>query len=1058
MFHIDEKYSGLEKRKTIGYFKGKELERQELRKKLHPISRDIDNYFHSGIHKKAWWPNGLFRRKKYYYYAEPGLGCFYENNNVEQLKDLRELQNDSKKDKLKNFIEYNYIEDNQYAITIEYCSNCEEHKTHTFHKAESYKNYAISLQKCILLRFPFIKVILKPIDTDILKGKLPKIKENGEKIFINDKFKDVRIGAFEVQICFKKNGEELKKALLHSKLQTKQFPQINKILDKIVSYLPTFHGKIITYEKEEDKNENSKENNNDDLYKKELMEGLQINIYLLNNEKIMKITNEAWEDIQTQQDPHKRQIMIKKLKIQKKENMFKNDSMIYNYSNKNRPKSSINGYRVYHKSQSTKNTLRLSTNKTFLIGKNNYNNNINESSMLSNSVLYKSPMNNYILDKSKARSLKGKLILTKYTNSEGIIDIGPLPYDSYYIEVQESKQYRNVGLILTFNTLNSKNKNFIKKYIGLFTQKNSYIQLHVYELNKDNNGTDDPIHLGKAKVTLKKISSSNQEENDENKENNMSLQNEENLEKKIKIHEKLNCPGIFEYTVPPGRYLLEVEKENYETIRKFIDLEKGANSINVEMNIERYCNLLISVYNYEKFQEESYVPIQNVDVVIYQNSNEILEETITDKKGEVSYKVNKGEDFLTVVVNKLGYYPVQRIFMRNKDSPINESGEYEEKLIFFLVKESFIIENNCILCVTYSSLTEVNFDPNGIQISDNIKNKLILSCYDGQKENGIISTFIKYQTREEIRQKYNTNNNINPNDEQQNPDNLQGNEEQQNNNENNEQNNNNINNENNNNINEINNNEIINNENIEENTTTNRMDDLNEKTENFDNIISLTFIIQQEALKNNNYQDKGFTMNGLERYNCQTIIYMPKNMFFITSPSFCNEGYCFWNLGWIDVKNQLFYQTNTLTETIDERILHFSSFLEFLQALIDNKIYSKLFEFFCFDKAILLNNDRYINESIFMQCLKDLKFSQENEEDIIPFITSLFKNNNKMISFSLLKKKISSNLKNFSDEAIGGRTIIDNENDNFNYEETISENRNRIVNNEYEDVKENDEI
>ena len=64
-----------------------------------------------------------------------------------------------------------------------------------------------------------------------------------------------------------------------------------------------------------------------------------------------------WEDIQTQQDPHKRQIMIKKLKIQKKENMFKNDSMIYNYSNKNRPKSSISGYKVYHKSQSTKNTL-----------------------------------------------------------------------------------------------------------------------------------------------------------------------------------------------------------------------------------------------------------------------------------------------------------------------------------------------------------------------------------------------------------------------------------------------------------------------------------------------------------------------------------------------------------------------------------------------------------------------------------------------------------------------------------------------------------------------------
>ena len=178
MFNISDKYSGKEKRNSIGYFRNREKERQELRKKLHPISRDLDNYFHSVLHKRGWWPNGLFTRKKYYYYADPGLGCFYEKNNVEQLKDLRELKNETKKNKLKSFIEYSYIEENQYAITIEYCSNCQEHIVHTFHRAELYKNYAISLQKCILLRFPFIKVILKPIDTDILKEekyKLPKV-------------------------------------------------------------------------------------------------------------------------------------------------------------------------------------------------------------------------------------------------------------------------------------------------------------------------------------------------------------------------------------------------------------------------------------------------------------------------------------------------------------------------------------------------------------------------------------------------------------------------------------------------------------------------------------------------------------------------------------------------------------------------------------------------------------------------------------------------------------------------------------------------------------------
>jgi hypothetical protein len=1020
MFHIDDRYSGKEKRNSIGYLHKNELERQKLRKKLHPITRELDNFFNHKLHQRGWWPNGLFLRKQYYYYAKPGLGCYYEKNNVEQLKDLGELKKETKKNILKNFIEYNYIEDNQYVITIEYCSNCEEHITHTFHSAEVYKNYAISLQKCILLRFPFIKVILKPIETDILKQehyKLPKVDlfGNSEKKYVNDKFKDVRIGAFEIQICYKKVGSEVKKALLHSKLQTKQFPEITKVLDKIVSYLPNFTGQIVTYEKEEDI-ENSKKNNLDDINAKGFLEGLQINIYLLNNPRIKNISTEAWNEIQTQQDPHKRSLMIKEQKLLTKEKMFKNNSIMNMKNNRVRPLSSISGYKSLgklRKSQSAKNIERPSTSKTFLLGNNNRNiSNNNNTSLLSRSLIHKNTMNNYILDKNEANNLKGKLILTKYTNNEGLIDIGPLPYDSYFIEVQESRQYRSIGFVLKFNSLNLKNKNFIKKYLGLFIQENSFIQLNIYEVNKDKNGVEDPVHLGQAKVTLKRLYNFDEQDNNNNLENNFQ-ENEENSEFKITLNEKLNAPGIFEHTVAPGQYLLEVEKQNYETIRKFIDLEKGSNTINVEMSVERCCNLHIFVYNYEKFQEEANVPIHNVDVAIYQSANEVLEESITNDKGEVNYLVNKGEDFLTVVVSKLGYYPVQRVFIRNKEAPINEKGEYEENLIFFLVKESFILNNNCILCVTYSNLYDINFDPNSIQISDNIKNKLSLSCYDGQQENGVISTFIQYQPK--LKNAPINENNNNNNEQAEN----EGNEEQNNNNvnENNEIGNNN----------ENNNNEnhpVV--EDDEESTNNNKGE--NAETENYDNIISLSFIIQTESLKFNNYQDKGFTMNGLERFGCQTIIYMPKNMFYLSAPKFCNEGYCIWNLGWVDVKNQLFYQTNTLTESLDDRILHFSGWLEFLQSLIDDKIYTKLFEFFCFDKSSLNNGDRLINEDIFVQNLKELKFCKNNDEDIIEFILNIFRCSNRVISFNLVKRKISSNLKNFSDEALAEGNMADDNN------------------------------
>ena len=193
--------------------------------------------------------------------------------------------------------------------------------------------------------------------------------------------------------------------------------------------------------------------------------------------------------------------------------------------------------------------------------------------------------------------------------------------------------------------------------------------------------------------------------------------------------------------------------------------------------------------------------------------------------------------------------------------------------------------------------------------------------------------------------------------------------------------------------------------------------------------------LYQEGVKGvikayNNYQDKGFTLNGLERYGCQTIIYMPKNMFYLTAPSFCNEGYCLWNLGWIDVKNQLFYQTNTLTENLDDRIYRFSGWLEFLQSLIDDKIYTKLFEFFGFDKANLINGDRLIDEQIFLQSLKELKFSKNNEDNILEFIVNIFRHKEKVISFNLLKRKISSNLKNFSDEAMAANNNAEENNNN----------------------------
>lgn len=195
-----------------------------------------------------------------------------------------------------------------------------------------------------------------------------------------------------------------------------------------------------------------------------------------------------------------------------------------------------------------------------------------------------------------------------------------------------------------------------------------------------------------------------------------------------------------------------------------------------------------------------------------------------------------------------------------------------------------------------------------------------------------------------------------------------------------------------------------------------------ERKENFDYIMNLTFVINSEELLIHNYQNKGHIMNGLERYGCQIIIYTPKNTFYINSPIYCKEGYKFWNVGWVDLKNELFYQTNILLENTLSRVEHLSLWIDFLQALITKQIYINLFQYFRFEGSSLINKDRYIYEPALKKILKELKFCDENDNEVLQFICQLFKSNNNMISFSLIKKKISSNLKNFFDGMANGNS------------------------------------
>ena len=242
---------------SLGFYFEKDNQRQKMRKENNNFSNLIDNYYNSEIHKRSWWPNGGLIIKRRYKYTGIGLDHFYEKNNVEQLETIEDNQPKEKKDVdyFVKFPEFENLKYNEYMITIEHCASCEEHKYITQHQSNTiFKELALSYEKIIRERFPFIKVYLKPIDVEIVKNKtfvIPKVSENGAAHppipRLNTKFKQCRIGAFEIQIATRNEKGDIEQRIIHSKLKTKKFPDVNTVLKKIVSFMPKFKLKLVIF-------------------------------------------------------------------------------------------------------------------------------------------------------------------------------------------------------------------------------------------------------------------------------------------------------------------------------------------------------------------------------------------------------------------------------------------------------------------------------------------------------------------------------------------------------------------------------------------------------------------------------------------------------------------------------------------------------------------------------------------------------------------------------------------------------------------------------------------
>ena len=1169
-----EKLHDSNKLNSLGFYIDNDNKRQKMRKENNNFSNLIDNYYNSEIHPRSWWPNGGMIIKRRYKYTGIGLDHFYEKNNVEQLETVEDVKLKEKKDSdyLVKFQEFENIKYNEFMITIEHCASCQEHKYITQHQSDTiFKELALSYQKIIRERFPFIKVYLKPIDVELIKNRtfiIPKVEKNGApgpKIpSLNTKFKQCRIGAFEIQIATRDEKGDLVQRIIHSKLKTKKFPDVNTVLKKIVSFVPRFNLQLVLFDKE-------------DYEEIEKMDNIQVNIYLCNSKLIKEVTDLAKMQVLNFTSPTRRLLMLKEQRFKlhqqnfiKNKNLFRKKQFFSPLSTQRITSAVPQKMRGITENNSTKNIRPISSmsfnsndklrknpfwiNSDNIINKEIKENRLSFSSMESTRRICKD-----INNQDKLRKQKGVLIKRKYSKvddsykfknqneidednndedaetSESVtLFFYDIPYDTYIIETIENSNFRGSLTLLRFNEIKPKKNHLITKYIGLWHQEKAILNIHLYTEkekieNNQNNGIENNnnnIIIPNQERKIIRPPSSNQRRRNPNSENNSEIRFEQepiltgniNISNAEDPNSRYNVPpngnGIYEYKTTPGEYKLEVTNDDYEKIVMKVLLKSGLNTINIKMKQEKSCNLKIQVFEYNENENNYYLmnnmneteskkenkqnqnenqveedknkmpednifiePVRNAEIEIYKEGNELLVEGITNKKGVMKYLADKNENNLLIKVSKNGYYRVERVFKRNSSLKENEKGNYECTMTFILVKIKRIMELNKIILITYSNSLKKIFEFD-VQNVDEEKNKW--QEKDMQEINGVFIAAFNYENN----QKENEENQIEENDKTNNKILME-------------------NNINNNNISHINNNQ-------NDIGKSNEDNDFNENI-TFEEIIRLGFkisldIIKEEYLKSYDAikQNDSDLIEYLRSICSDGNIYTPNYDFHINlpkvlsktkiSPKFTGENDndenininseisnnvvsnsftksfnnknnvneeeeftgLYWDLGWIDLKNYLFYETSVYfkLEYKPERCLYFEDFIGFLQIFIDQRICDSIFNFFNYEMSTLAGSDRYLPKKIFESKLfyfldednrNNRKFEQINNNTsksnsnklnqkqqhlhrFVQFICNIVcgydeENNIKddSISFSLLRKKISSNLQNFLNYSSEGK-------------------------------------
>ena len=166
-------------------------------------------------------------------------------------------------------------------------------------------------------------------------------------------------------------------------------------------------------------------------------------------------------------------------------------------------------------------------------------------------------------------SVKGKLLSSGYSDREGVLIFRNVPYDSYLLEIENSKNFLQCGSVLKFSKItksSSKGLYMMNKIFGLRRQIDSFVEVYIYSTKE--NELDMEL-ISKAKVNIVRRYGSD----------SMNM-----CEDVFHLKESDTVKGRYEIVTTPGRMTLNVIKEGYEKITKEVELKCGENKINIQLN------------------------------------------------------------------------------------------------------------------------------------------------------------------------------------------------------------------------------------------------------------------------------------------------------------------------------------------------------------------------------------------------------------------------------------------------------------------------------------------